>query len=61
VTIAGASPNDTMSDKLSYSLPNSLDVLVSLATRPSSPSRNIAAKMLHAAERKLPSIAATIA
>jgi hypothetical protein len=58
--MAGARPNDTMSDKLSYSLPNSLAVLVSRATRPSSPSRNIAAKIAHAADGKLPSIAATM-
>jgi hypothetical protein len=60
VTIAGASPNDTMSARLSNSLPKSLAVLVIRATRPSSPSRNIATKIDHAAAVKLPSIAATI-
>src|SRR5204862_36592 len=37
-----------MSERLSYSLPNSLDVLVSRATRPSRPSNSIAAKMANA-------------
>jgi len=39
-----------MSERLSYSLPNSLDVLVSRATRPSKPSNSIAAKMANAAQ-----------
>ena len=47
--MAGAKPNDTMSARLSNSLPNSLAVLVSRATRPSSPSSNIAAKIAQAA------------
>ena len=60
MTIAGARPNDTMSARLSYSLPNSLDVLVNRATRPSRLSKNIAAKIAQAAIWKLPSIDATI-
>ncbi len=40
--MAGATPKDTMSDRLSYSLPNALSVLVQRATRPSNPSKNIA-------------------
>jgi hypothetical protein len=49
-----------MSERLSNSLPNSLDVLVRRATRPSSPSNSMAAKMAKAARSKLPSIDATI-
>ena len=33
--MAGATPKDTMSERLSYSLPNALAVLVHRATRPS--------------------------
>ena len=58
--MAGANPNDTMSARLSNSLPNSLAVLVNRATRPSRPSSSIAAKIAHAAALKLPSIEATI-
>ena len=51
--MAGANPNDTMSARLSNSLPNSLAVLVSRATRPSRPSSNIAAKIAHAASAEI--------
>jgi len=50
-----------MSARLSYSLPKSLSVLVSRATRPSSPSITIATKTATAAFWKLPSMAATTA
>ena len=40
--MAGASPNDTMSARLSYSLPKALSVFVSRARRPSSVSKIIA-------------------
>jgi hypothetical protein len=48
MTSAGAAPNDTISDRLSYWAPNSLCVLVMRAIRPSRPSRTIAMKMAHA-------------
>ena len=50
-----------MSDRLSYSLPNSLCVLVQRAMRPSSPSQTMATKIAMPARSKLPSVAATIA
>jgi hypothetical protein len=50
-----------MSERLSYSLPNTLSVPVQRATRPSSPSNSIAANTAAPARSKLPSIAETIA
>ena len=58
---AGATPNETMSDKLSYSAPNALCVLVMRATRPSNPSNTIAIKIAMAASSKCPFIACTMA
>ena len=43
-TTAGARPKATMSDRLSYCLPNSLWVLVQRAMRPSRPSQTMAMK-----------------
>ena len=40
--MAGASPKDTMSERLSYSLPKALSVCVHRATRPSNPSNTMA-------------------
>jgi len=39
MTSAGATPNDTMSERLSNCSPNALCVCVMRATRPSMPSR----------------------
>jgi hypothetical protein len=50
-----------MSERLSYSLPNSLCVLVQRAIRPSRPSHTIAMKIAIPERSKLPSVAATIA
>ena len=58
---AGAAPNDTMSDRLSYCSPNALCVLVIRATRPSRLSSTIATKIAMAATSKRPFIACTIA
>ena len=60
-TNAGATPKATMSDSESYSAPKALWVLVSLATRPSSPSSTMATKMAMAAWEKLPFMALTMA
>ena len=59
--MAGANPNDTMSDKLSYSLPKALSVRVQRATRPSRPSKNMATNTAIPALSKRRSMAATIA
>src|ERR1700691_2564596 len=40
--MAGATPKDTISERLSYSLPKALSVWVQRATRPSNPSQNMA-------------------
>ena len=48
--MAGATPKATMSDRLSYSLPNPEVVRVQRATRPSSPSNSIATKTACAAD-----------
>ena len=45
ITNAGAAPKDTISERLSYSAPKSLSVLVNLATLPSSPSKISAIKI----------------
>ena len=58
--IAGATPNETISDKLSYSAPNLLEVFVNLATRPSRPSIHNAIKIEIAAISNLPFIACKI-
>src|SRR5690554_3059478 len=60
-TSAGATPNATMSARLSYSSPNLLWVLVSLATRPSKPSSTIEIKMATAALVNAPFMPATMA
>ena len=61
ITSAGAAPNETMSDRLSYSAPNALCVLVSRATRPSRLSSTMATKMAIAAWSNVRFIACTIA
>lgn len=61
ITRAGATPNDTMSERESYSAPKALCVRVSRATRPSSPSRIMAMKMATAACSKRPVMACTMA
>ncbi len=61
MTSAGAAPNETMSARLSYSAPNADWVLVSRATRPSSPSSTIATKIAMAARSKSWFIPCTIA
>jgi hypothetical protein len=50
-----------MSDRLSYSAPKSVWVLVMRAMRPSKPSRIMAAKMPSAAASKRPALAASTA
>jgi hypothetical protein len=60
MTSAGATPNDTMSARLSYSAPNALWVWVKRATRPSSPSNTMATKIASADCSKCPFIACTI-
>jgi hypothetical protein len=59
--MAGATPNDTISDRLSYSLPNALSVWVQRATRPSSPSKNMATNTAAPASSNFKSMAATTA
>ncbi len=59
--MAGATPKDTMSARLSYSLPKALSVRVMRATRPSSVSNSMAANTAKPARSKLPSMAATMA
>ncbi len=58
---AGAAPNATMSERLSYSAPNSLCVWVRRATRPSRPSSTMATKIATAACSKRSFIACTMA
>jgi len=53
--IDGATPKDIASDKLSYWAPNSLVVLVILATLPSKPSKTKDANIRFAAASKWPS------
>jgi len=59
--MAGATPKDTMSERLSYSLPKALAVLVQRATRPSSPSKSMATNTAMPAYSKRKSMAATMA
>jgi hypothetical protein len=59
--MAGATPNDTMSARLSYSLPKVVSVRVMRAMRPSRPSKIMATKMAMPAGAKFLSIAATMA
>ena len=61
MTRAGATPKETISARLSYSAPNLLDVLVSRAIRPSSPSNTNANRMAMGALSKSPRIAAITA
>src|SRR5690625_1256778 len=61
MTKAGARPNDTMSDRLSYCSPKALEVLVRRATRPSRPSRIIATNMATAALTNCPFMAEIMA
>jgi len=56
----GATPKQSISDKLSKYSPKDVCVLVMRATLPSKPSRTIAIKMYTEACIKLPSIATTI-
>ena len=56
----GAIPKATRSERESYSIPNSLLVFVSLATRPSRPSRTAEMSMAMAALSNLPSRQAMI-
>ena len=51
---AGATPKETMSERLSYCTPKSLWVLVIRATRPSKPSKTMATNMAMAANSKPP-------
>ncbi len=59
--MAGATPNETMSERLSYSLPNALSVCVQRATRPSKPSKIMATNTATPAWSNFKSIAATTA
>ncbi len=61
MTSAGATPNEVMSESESNCSPKALWVLVSRATRPSMPSRTIAAKIAIAAHSKRWFIACTMA
>ena len=61
MTSAGAAPNETMSDRLSYCAPNSDCVLVRRATRPSRLSSTIAMNTAQQAWSKRWFIAITIA
>ncbi len=61
MTSAGATPNDTMSERLSNCSPNALCVCVMRATRPSMPSSTIATKIAIAAISKRTFIACTTA
>ena len=58
---AGAAPNETMSERLSYCSPNALCVLVRRATLPSRLSSTIATNTAIAATSKRPFIDCTIA
>ena len=60
ITRAGATPKDTMSDRLSYSAPKALWVCVNRATRPSRPSKTSATKIASADWSKCPFMACTI-
>ena len=59
-SIAGATPNATTSDRLSYSTPNWLEVREARATRPSSPSQTNAITIITAPTSKCPLTDATI-
>ena len=59
--MAGARPNDTMSERLSYSLPKALSVCVQRATRPSRPSKTMATNTAIPAYSNFRSMAATMA
>ena len=60
MTKAGATPKEITSAMLSYSAPKALWVLVSRATRPSSPSSTMATKMDTAAVSNWPFMAEVI-